>query len=999
MAVAGLVGRGCSQCLIEKYSRLTVTLEVERGFRSVLVGNMRFTSFFFPKISNMYCRLKHKSAGKFLKKVDAYGKAKIPDRSKLLKKVTVLLGYNGMDDLIDNELCEKRNGGNDYFDVSLACKRFPSISLGFSPPVELYDGAMCSSTDEGLLASQIYQQLLANSSQAKLVDLDSLYETWTSLCPGSEDGNSSSLSEEFDTSHTHSQSPTLEPEARHNLELRADDPICCPTVLETEDPSSSMQAILDRPISCIPGLTKRQCNQLESCGFHTLRKLLYHYPRTYADLQNAEISIDDGQYLIFVGKILSSRGIRASYSFSFLEVVVACEVTENCSTSEGMIDETENRRPRTICLHLKKFFRGTRFTYQPFLKSLESKHKEGDIVCVSGKVRTMRTKDHYEMREYTLDTLQDEDSSACGKEKLYPIYPSKGGLKPNFLKDIISRGLQVLPANIDPIPEVIREDFALVCLCDAYTGIHQPKNLVEADIARRRLIFDEFFYLQLGRLYQMLEGLGTKLEKDGLLDKYRNPELNAVFVEDWSSLTKEFLKALPYSLTPSQLSAVSQIIWDLKRPVPMNRLLQGDVGCGKTIVAFLACIEVIGLGYQAAFMVPTELLAVQHYEHLLKLLEDMEDHHRKPSVALLTGSTSTRQSNVIREGLKTGDISLVIGTHSLIADKVEFSSLRIAVIDEQHRFGVIQRGQFNSKLYYNPASSKLESIKSDDTLKGDNIMAPHVLAMSATPIPRTLALALYGDMSLTQITDLPPGRIPIKTYIVEGNEDGFENVYGMMQEELEAGGKVYLVYPVIEQSEQLPQLRAASADLKTISSRFRGYNCGLLHGKMKSDIKDEALRRFRSGETNILLSTQVIEIGVDVPDASMMVVMNAERFGIAQLHQLRGRVGRGDRKSACILVASTISSLNRLKVLEKSSDGFQLANMDLLLRGPGDLLGKKQSGHLPEFPIARLEIDGNILQEAHLAALKILGNSHDLENFPNLKAELSMRQPLCPLGD
>lgn len=278
-------------------------------------------------------------------------------------------------------------------------------------------------------------------------------------------------------------------------------------------------------------------------------------------------------------------------------------------------------------------------------------------------------------------------------------------------------------------------------------------------------------------------------------------------------------------------------------------------------------------------------------------------------------------------------------------------------------------------------------------------MAPHVLAMSATPIPRTLALALYGDMSLTQITDLPPGRVPVETYIFEGNYDGFEEVYKMMRDELEAGGRVYLVYPVIEQSEQLPQLRAAAADLEVISHRFQDYNCGLLHGKMKSDDKDEALKRFRSGVTHILLSTQVIEIGVDVPDASMMVVMNAERFGIAQLHQLRGRVGRGARKSKCLLVASTTSSLDRLKVLEKSSDGFYLANMDLLLRGPGDLLGKKQSGHLPEFPIARLEIDGNILQEAHAVALKVLGESHDLERFPALKAELSMRQPLCLLGD
>ncbi|XP_052185184.1 ATP-dependent DNA helicase homolog RECG, chloroplastic isoform X2 [Diospyros lotus] len=497
----------------------------------------------------------------------------------------------------------------------------------------------------------------------------------------------------------------------------------------------------------------------------------------------------------------------------------------------------------------------------------------------------------------------------------------------------------------------------------------------------------------------MLEGLSTDIEKEGLLDKYRKPEINAVFMDEWSDLTKKFLKALPYSLTSSQLTAVSEIVWDLKRPVPMSRLLQGDVGCGKTVVAFLACMEVIGAGYQAAFMVPTELLAVQHYEHFLNLLENVEEVAYKPSVALLTGSTPLKQSRIIHQGIQTGKISLVIGTHSLIAEKVKFSALRIAVVDEQHRFGVIQRGTFNSKLYFNSVSSRMAETSSDHSMKGNVYMAPHVLAMSATPIPRTLALALHGDMSLTQITDLPPGRLPVETYIIEANDIGFERVYQMITDELEAGGKVYLVYPVIEQSEHLPQLRAVLTDFEAISSRFEGYNCGLLHGKMKRDEKDEALRQFRSGELRILFSTQVIEIGVDVPDASMMVVMNAERFGIAQLHQLRGRVGRGVRKSKCLLLASTASGISRLKVMEKSSDGFYLANVDLLLRGPGDLLGKKQSGHLPEFPIARLEIDGNILQEAHLAALKILGVSHDLQKFPELKAELSMRHPLSVLGD
>ncbi|XP_065855792.1 ATP-dependent DNA helicase homolog RECG, chloroplastic isoform X1 [Euphorbia lathyris] len=936
------------QCSCGKQLRILTVLRSGSGHRNPLYRRMRFTNFFL-NISRLCSRSKHKFADNLLNElVDVQS---ISDRSRLLNKVSVIMGNSGVHDFILNGKAEKQSDWDlkdaaDHFDASLARKRFPSITLGTSPHVELYD--------ETLQASEIKSLLAPEGHKGFPSDAPPFYVEHMAL----------ELQENLD------HNKVTENESHTNI--KPEPPI--------------VDSFLDSPISCILGLSKRLCNQLENCGFHTLRKLLHHFPRTYADLQNAQVGVDDGQYLISVGRVLSSRAVKASYSLSVFEVVVGCEVVHHKSK-------------HTIYLHLKKFFRGSRFTYQPFLMSLQSKHNCGDIVCVSGKVRTMGAKDHYEIREYNIDVLKDGNNPALHPEgRPYPIYPSKGGLNPNFLRDIIARAVLALALDIDPIPKEIREEFRLLHLHDAYTGIHKPKSAEEADSARRRFIFDEFFYLQLGRLFQMLEGLDTGMEKEGLLDKYRKPVLNSLYVEDWSSLTKKFLEALPYSLTSSQLTAVSEILWDLKRPVPMNRLLQGDVGCGKTVVAFLACMEVVGSGYQAAFMVPTELLAVQHYEHLLKLLETVKDDHLKPSIALLTGSTPSKQARVIRKDLQNGDISMVIGTHSLISDNVEFSALRLAVVDEQHRFGVIQRGRFNSKLYHS-SLSRIAAAFTDGSSKGDVNMAPHILAMSATPIPRTLALALYGDMSLTQITDLPPGRIPVETYIMEGNDEGFEDVYKMMLDELETGGRVYLVYPVIEQSEQLPQLRAASADFKSISDRFKGYDCGLLHGKMKSDEKDEALRRFRYGETRILLSTQVIEVGVDVPDASMMVVMNAERFGLAQLHQLRGRVGRGTRKSKCILMACTPSSFNRLKVLEKSSDGFHLANFDLVLRGPGDLLGKKQSGHLPEFPIARLEIDGNILQEAHAAALKVLGKSHDMEQFPALKAELSMRQPLCLLGD
>ncbi|ONK66319.1 uncharacterized protein A4U43_C06F6510 [Asparagus officinalis] len=972
-ATAGAI-HACCKAFNESHLTSAISFEVRSGCRNMYYRTMRFSNFLHSNLSK-WC------SQNLLEELSGYSKANISERSKFLNKVSVLMGYNSVQDLVEQEKFRKdskvevEDMGED-FDFTLARSRFPCINLGDSSVIELYDEVYSSGRNE--LNSIVTGGPISNISS-----------------PDSDDNSSYKLLYDSPTESLDSETKS-DAEVNYKKSSAAE----CIKFAGSSLSTDPLLDNLDNTVRCLPNATSRQCRQLEDSGFHTVRKLLHHFPRSYADLQNAQGAIEDGHYLIFVGTVLSSRGIRAGPSFSFLEVVVGCEVPDKELVSEINGEEYAGGGRKKIYLHLKKFFRGTRFTYQPFLSSLQSKYKEGDRVYVSGKVKEVRPKNHFEMREYSIDRLEEaEEDHAHIEERPYPIYPSKAGLKPSFLRDIISRALKILPTNIDPIPTEIVKEFNLLDLYDAYIGIHHPKNLTEADLARRRLIFDEFFYLQLGRLFQMLEALGTGIEKEQLLDKYKNHELYAVPVEEWSTLTKFFFNALPYSLTPSQQNAVSEIIYDLKRPVPMNRLLQGDVGCGKTVVAFLACMEVVSSGFQAAFMVPTELLAIQHYDHILSLLENFEDDNYKPSVALLTGSTPTKQSRLILKGLQTGDIAMVIGTHSLIADKVEFSALRIAVVDEQHRFGVIQRGRFNSKLYSTSTSLKSSLAVLEESFKDKGYMAPHILAMSATPIPRTLALALYGDMSLTQITDLPPGRKPIETFVLEGNETGFENVFQMMRDELISGGKVYLVYPVIEESEQLPQLRAAAAEFESVSEKFKDYQCGLLHGRMKSDEKDKALKKFKSGETQILLATQVIEIGVDVPDASMMIVMNAERFGIAQLHQLRGRVGRGSRKSKCVFLSSTSGTLDRLKALEKSSDGFYLANADLLLRGPGNLLGKKQSGHLPEFPIARLEIDGNILQEAHLAALKVLATSNDLERYPRLKAELSMRQPLCLLGD
>ncbi|PIN25982.1 DNA helicase [Handroanthus impetiginosus] len=555
----------------EKCLRHAVNLKAERACRNIFGGSPRFSTSFPPSILIACFRSKHKFSEKLLKGVDGH------------EKESVLMSYSGLDDLIGNDRSREKfrenlKVGSTNFDATLACKRFPSITLGSFPTVDLYDGPASYSQTTETLVPQIPEGCIPSQTDATWVDPELMYQNLLSLYAEISDTNAPYIVEEKFDKSTMYHSPDQKKEERNALPLTAEEP-CSNAGSEIRQTAVSVTEILDKGINCIPGLSKRQLSQLENCGFYTLRKLLHHFPRTYADLQNAEVEIDDGQYLIFVGKIMSSRGIRASCSFAFLEVVVACEVADIEQSSEGTADEVENRRKRTIYLHLKKFFRGARFTCTPFLRSIQEKHREGDIVCVSGKVRSMRGKDHFEMREYNIDVLQDEgDSCVYAKGRPYPLYPSKKGLNPEFLRDIISRALKTLPVDFDPLPKDVTQEFQLLSLSDAYIGIHQPTNLSEADSARRRLIFDEFFYIQLGRLFQMLEGLGTKLEKDGLLERYTKPELSAVVMEEWSNMTKKFMKVLPYTLTSSQLRATSEIIWDLKRPVPMNRLLQGDVG-------------------------------------------------------------------------------------------------------------------------------------------------------------------------------------------------------------------------------------------------------------------------------------------------------------------------------------------------------------------------------------------------------------------------------------
>ncbi|CAM6117734.1 unnamed protein product [Calypogeia fissa] len=793
-----------------------------------------------------------------------------------------------------------------------------------------------------------------------------------------------------------------------------------PKGLTEPDRSSSSPAFvidenwgLDTPISAVKSLSGPNRARLEENGFYTMRLLLQHFPRMYQNFKQAGQRVEDGQNLSFMGTVVESRGMPRGFSLGMIEVIVKSEVDEidlddGTSALNGGQHEDfgRERMGRTVFLHLKRFFKGFRYSSPGFLNSMASKYPVNAQVTVCGKVKQMPQPDHFEIPQFNIelwDGATSEESGPVSDPELlpggkpYPVYPGKGSLQPKTIEFCIQRLLPLLSAELDPIPMQVRDQFQIQELHEAYKGIHSPNQTKDAEVARRRLVFDEFFYLQLGMLLQRQELAEKCSPALGTFDMTAVLQGGVLDMNQWSPLTLKLLKTLPYSLTNSQMKAAGEVIWDLRRPIPMSRLLQGDVGCGKTIVAFLALLEIVGAGYQGALMAPTEFLAIQHYERITSWLENLEEAER-PTVALLTGSTPLSKARATRRGFESGEIALAVGTHTLISDSVKFSALRLAVIDEQHRFGVAQRGRLNSKVRDSVQIPDGESNEDSDVRKAIQSAAPHILAMSATPIPRTLALAMHGDMSLSQITELPPGRAETATHAIYGDKKGRQAVYKRVRKELESGGRIFVVFPVIDESRDIPDVRAAETEFKNLEEDFKEFKFGLVHGRMRAQEKDEAMQRFKSGETQVLVSTTVIEVGIDIPEASMIVVEHAERYGMAQLHQLRGRVGRGTRASSCILLGSRPSSLARLKLLETTRDGFYLAEIDMQQRGPGDMLGKRQSGYLPEFNIARLDKDGDILEQARSAAEELLQRHPKLDGLPKIRHELSMRRPAAPLS-
>ncbi len=525
--------------------------------------------------------------------------------------------------------------------------------------------------------------------------------------------------------------------------------------------------------------------------------------------------------------------------------------------------------------------------------------------------------------------------------RVHPVYPATGKLTSNAIAKVVKTALESLEEIPETLDKSVRDKYNLISLDRAIRQIHFPDSEEDMQQARHRLIFEELLTLQLG----LLKLKGRNKTKTNL-------RMTADFTEEFKSL-------LPFEMTNAQKRAIKDCLVDMAGDYPMNRLLQGDVGSGKTAVAAGLCFTVIRNGYQCALMAPTEILAVQHYEGLSKMLLSTGIN-----VRLLTGSTKAKEKREIKAALIEGEIDLLIGTHAIIQNDVEFKSIGLVITDEQHRFGVKQRAALAEK--------------------GEGI---HTLVMSATPIPRTLGLILYGDLDISMLDELPPGRQEIRTDVVDSRYH--QRLYKFIKDAADRGEQAYIICPAIEESEESIALKSAEQYAQELSeSAFRGYNIGLLHGKMKPKEKDNVMKAFSSGDVQILVATTVVEVGVDVPNATIMVIENAERFGLSQLHQLRGRIGRGSKKSFCVLVSDSKSesSRNRLEVMKKNSNGFKIADEDLKARGPGDFFGERQHG-LPALKIADMLQDMETLHLAQKCAGEILAEDSNLD--------LQKNKPLC----
>jgi len=689
---------------------------------------------------------------------------------------------------------------------------------------------------------------------------------------------------------------------------------------------------LDEPITTLKGISANLATKFRRLGVRTVRDLLYFFPRRHIDYSKrktiAELEVGEEQTVVatvWEAKEAILGGRR--------------------STEAIVDDETGNMR--------------VVWFNQPYLAK---KLRTNSQLVLSGKVSLFKGMKVFQSPEY--EPLTGEDLTHTGR--LIPLYPLTEGLSPRVVRRLVKETVDVwAPRLPDFLPEGVRRLAQLLELSQAIEQAHYPESEPLKDSARKRLAFDELFLIQLGLLQR---------RRDWQEGGKANP------IEPDHKLVEAFLSSLPYALTEAQRRALEEILADLAKVRPMSRLLQGEVGSGKTVVAAAALLATAASGYQGAFMAPTEILAEQHFSNISRILagagrqKDEEPNIRifssllpRPiTVALLIGSMKMGEKKRVHRAIVEGEVDIVIGTHALIQQEVEFGRLGLAIVDEQHRFGVMQRSALRQK--------------------GESL---HLLVMTATPIPRSLALTLYGDLDLSVIDELPPGRQQIKTKWLEPEER--EKAYRFLRKEIGDGRQAFIICPLIEESEAI-EAKAAVREYERLSRDvFPDLRLGLLHGRLKAAEKEEAMRRFREGEVDILVATPVVEVGIDVPNATVMLIDGADRFGLAQLHQFRGRVGRGEQQSYCILVAESPSEegRERLSLLERTQDGFGLAEEDLRLRGPGEFFGTRQSG-LPDLKMAKLS-DIELLEMARREAIRLFKQDPALSRAEHqlLKSEVA----------
>lgn len=681
-----------------------------------------------------------------------------------------------------------------------------------------------------------------------------------------------------------------------------------------------MYTVLNENIQYIKGVGPKKAEKMGKLGINTIRDALYYFPRQFEDRSREKkiFQLEDSEKVTVKVRINN---------------IVNRKLNKLTLTKFDVSDETGSA---SLIFFNRAYLRNT--------------FRVGDVVRVFGTVK-IEENSKIEMHNCEIEYEKIEKNTGI----IVPVYSLTYGVNNKDVMGVIRNIFENTDVRIkEYLPSWLIQKYNMCDINFAIKSMHFPVKKDDVKIAMFRLIFEEFLFMQLG-LFSIKGGnnavKGIEFEHSDKLD--------------------DIEKSLPFQLTRAQKTALNEILRDMSSSKVMNRLVQGDVGSGKTVVAQLALANAVLNGYQGAYMAPTEILAKQHFESFFSFFDKIDI-----KVALLTGSTTKKQSEGILEKLKNGEIDIIIGTHALIEDKVEFKNLGLVITDEQHRFGVRQRGKLTSK--------------------SEN---PDVIVMTATPIPRTLALILYGDLDISVIDELPPGRKPVETIAIEKNKR--KSYYTTsVRSEIEKGRQAYIVCPLVEESEVLDVQSATEVYEELCSEMFPDLRLGLLHGKMKSKEKDAVMEAFKNHELDILVSTTVIEVGVNVPNATLMIIENAERFGLSQLHQLRGRVGRGSEKSYCTLIYDSKTKVcrQRMNIMEETNDGFKISEKDLEIRGPGDFFGTRQHG-LPELRVANLFKHIKILRMVQKEARDIYSKDPGLEFKENKGIKYKIEEMFKELGE